>query len=211
MAERETIGERPSGERPAARIGSVPNLLGIARILATPVVAALILVGTPGTGIAAFVVFVLAAITDFLDGWLARRRDEVSPLGVFMDLTADKVLVAGVLVAMVEAGLTPTWMVATIVIRELVVSGVRQVAAAADVVIPARPLGKAKTATTLVGMALLLLAFDAMTGGPLAGVVAADALEAVGFWTMVIATVLTVVSGWDYVSGSLPLLRGRVE
>ena len=216
MAERDVVEGRPAeerqvAERPAARIGSVPNLLGIARILATPVVAALVLVGTPGTGIAAFGVFVLAAITDFLDGWVARRRDEVSPLGVFMDLTADKVLVAGVLVAMVEAGLTPTWMVATIVVRELVVSGVRQVAAAADLVIPARPLGKAKTATTLAGMAMLLLAFDGMTGGPIAGWGAADALEPVGFWTMVVATVLTVVSGWDYVRGSLPLLRGRVE
>ena len=72
-------------------------------------------------GLAAFVVFGLAGLTDWADGWLARRRDEVSPLGVFMDLTADKVLVAGVLVAMVEVGLLPTWMVATIVVRELVV------------------------------------------------------------------------------------------
>ena len=126
----------------------------MARILATPVVCALVLVEAPGAGIAAFVIFGIAALTDWADGWLARRRDEVSPLGVFMDLTADKVLVAGVLVAMVEVGLLPTWMVATIVVRELVISGVRQVAAAADVVIPARALGKSKTATTLVGQAI---------------------------------------------------------
>ena len=77
-----------------ARIGSLANLLGIARILATPVVIALILIGSPGLGIVAFVLFALAAATDFLDGWVARARGEVSPLGVFMDLTADKVLVA---------------------------------------------------------------------------------------------------------------------
>ena len=181
-----------------ARISSAPNLLGVARILATPVVCALVLVEAPGAGIAAFVIFGIAALTDWADGWLARRRDEVSPLGVFMDLTADKVLVAGVLVAMVEVGLLPTWMVATIVVRELVISGVRQVAAAADVVIPARALGKSKTATTLVGMAVLLLAWDAMTGGPLAATDLAGTLEALGFWLMVAATALTVVSGWDY-------------
>jgi CDP-diacylglycerol--glycerol-3-phosphate 3-phosphatidyltransferase len=198
-----------TGDGRPARIGSPANLLGIARIAATPVVIALILIGTPGLGIVAFVLFCLAALTDFLDGWVARARGEVSPLGVFMDLTADKVLVAGVLVAMVEAGLLPTWMVATIVVRELVIAGVRQAAAAGDVVIAARALGKAKTMTTLIGMAILLLAHDALTGGPLAATGLAGSFEAVGFWVMVVATILTVVSGWDYLRGALPLLRGH--
>jgi CDP-diacylglycerol--glycerol-3-phosphate 3-phosphatidyltransferase len=192
-----------------ARISSPANLLGIARIAATPVVIALMLIATPGLGILAFVIFGVAAWTDFLDGWVARRRGEVSPLGVFMDLTADKVLVGGVLVAMVEVGLLPTWMVATILVRELVIAGVRQMAAAENVVIAARPLGKAKTLTTLAGMALLLLAFDASTGGPMAGTGLGSAIEAIGRWTMVVATALTVVSGWDYLRGALPLLRGE--
>jgi CDP-diacylglycerol---glycerol-3-phosphate 3-phosphatidyltransferase len=203
MAE-ETFSER----RRPARIGSPANLLGIARILATPVVIALILIAGPGMGIAAFVLFCLAAFTDFLDGWVARARGEVSPLGVFMDLTADKVLVGGVLVAMVEVDLLPTWMVATILVRELVIAGVRQMAAAENVVIPARALGKAKTLTTLVGMAILLLAYDAATGGPLAATGFGVGAQIVGGWLMVIATVLTVVSGWDYLHGALPLLRG---
>ena len=196
-------------ERRPARIGSPANLLGIARIAATPVVIVLLLLGTPGLGIVAFVLFCLAALTDFLDGWVARARGEVSPLGVFMDLTADKVLVAGVLVAMVEASLLPTWIVATIVVRELVIAGVRQAAAADNVVIPARALGKAKTLTTLVGMAVLLLAHDALTGGPLAATGLGPELQVAGFWLMVIATILTLVSGWDYLRGALPLLRGR--
>ena len=196
-------------DRRPARISSPANLLGIARIAATPVVIALMLIGTPGLGIVAFVIFAVAAWTDFLDGWVARRRGEVSPLGVFMDLTADKVLVGGVLVAMVEVGLLPTWMVATILVRELVIAGVRQMAAAENVVIAARPLGKAKTLTTLAGMALLLLAFDAATGGPMAGTGLGPTIEAVGQWTMVVATALTVVSGWDYLRGALPLLRGE--
>jgi CDP-diacylglycerol--glycerol-3-phosphate 3-phosphatidyltransferase len=196
-------------DRPPARISSPANLLGIARIAATPVVIALMLIATPGLGIVAFVIFGIAAWTDFLDGWVARRRGEVSPLGVFMDLTADKVLVGGVLVAMVEVGLLPTWMVATILVRELVIAGARQMAAAENVVIAARPLGKAKTLTTLAGMALLLLAFDATTGGPMAGTGLGPTIEAIGRWTMVVATALTVVSGWDYLRGALPLLRGE--
>lgn len=198
-----------TGPRRPPRIGSLANLLGIARIAATPVVIALLLIGSPGLGLVAFVVFGLAAWTDFFDGWVARRRDEVSPLGVFMDLTADKVLVAGVLIAMVEIDLLSTWVVAIILGRELVIAGVRQMAAAENVVISARMLGKAKTVTTLGGMALLILAFDAATGGPLAGTGAGPVLQAAGAWTMVAATVLTVVSGWEYLRGALPMLRGR--
>lgn len=198
-----------SAERQPARIGSPANLLGIARILATPVVIGLMLVASPGLGIVAFILFCLAAVTDFLDGRVARARGEVSPLGVFMDLTADKVLVGGVLVAMVEVGLLPTWMVATIIVRELVIAGVRQMAAAEDVVIAARALGKAKTLTTLIGMATLLLAYDAQTGGPLAATGIGPGTELVGYWLMVVATVLTVVSGWDYLRGALPMLRGQ--
>lgn len=192
-----------------ARIGSPANLLGIARMAATPVVIALMLVGTPGFGLVACIVFAVAAFTDYLDGLVARRRGEVSALGVFMDLTADKVLVGGVLIAMVEVGLLPTWMVATIIVRELVIAGVRQAAAAENVVIAAKPLGKAKTATTLIGMSLLLLAFDATTGGPMAATDLGPTIEALGWWTMVVATVLTVISGWDYLRGALPLLRGE--
>jgi len=198
-----------TGERRPARIGSPANLLGIARIAATPVVIGLMLVAGPGLGLIAFVLFCIAALTDFLDGWVARSRGEVSPLGVFMDLTADKVLVGGVLIVMVEVGLLPTWMVATIIVRELVIAGVRQMAAAEDVVIAARALGKAKTLTTLVGMAVLLLAYDATTGGPLASTGIGPGAELAGFWLMVAATVLTVVSGWDYLRGALPLLRGQ--
>lgn len=198
-----------TGEGHAARLGSPANLLGIARIAATPVVIALLLIGSPGLGLAAAVIFVLAGLTDFLDGWVARARGEVSPLGVFMDLTADKVLVGGVLVAMVEVSLLPTWIVATIVVRELVIAGIRQAAAAEDVVIPARALGKAKTLTTLIGMGALLLAHDALTGGPLASTGIGEGLRATGFWVMVLATILTVVSGWDYLRGALPMLRGR--
>jgi CDP-diacylglycerol--glycerol-3-phosphate 3-phosphatidyltransferase len=192
-----------------ARLTSLPNLLGLSRIAATPVVIALLLYPFAGGGLLAFAVFALAAATDFIDGKIARARGEVSPLGIFMDLTADKVLVAGVLVAMVEAGLLPTWLAAALLIRELVVQGVRQLAASADVVIASRRLGKGKTFATLVGMGLLLLAFDAAHAGPLAGLGVTDLLRTAGYWTVVLATVLSIASGWGYIRGALPLLLGR--
>jgi CDP-diacylglycerol--glycerol-3-phosphate 3-phosphatidyltransferase len=197
----------PASSQP--RITSLPNLLGLARILATPVVIAFLLLPFPGAGAIACVLFVAAAATDWLDGRIARARGEVSPLGVFVDLTADKVLVAGVLVGMVEARLLPTWIVAIILIRELVIQGVRQFAATGNVVIAARRLGKSKTLTTLLAMAILLLVFDARTGGPMQRLGIEPALSLIGFWLMVLATVLTVVSGIDYLRGALPMLAGR--
>jgi CDP-diacylglycerol--glycerol-3-phosphate 3-phosphatidyltransferase len=195
-------------EQSRPTIATLPNLLGIGRIVATPIVMALLLADGEGTDLAAGILFVAAALSDILDGWIARSRDEVTPLGVFMDLAADKVLVAGVLIAMVAVDLVPVWIAATILIREFVVQAVRQLAAADDVVISARSLGKAKTLATNAGLAILFLAADAATGGPLAATGAGPFLEALGFWTLVVATVLTVVSGLDYVRGAWPILTG---
>jgi CDP-diacylglycerol--glycerol-3-phosphate 3-phosphatidyltransferase len=189
-------------------VATLPNLLGIGRIVATPVIMVLLLADWPGSSLAGGILFVVAALTDFADGWIARARNEVSPLGVFMDLAADKILVAGVLIAMVETGLVPTWMAATILIREFVVQAVRQLAAVEDVVISARALGKAKTLATLAGLALLFLAADAAGGGPMAATGAGAALEAAGFWVLVVATLLTVVSGLGYVRAAWPILIG---
>jgi CDP-diacylglycerol--glycerol-3-phosphate 3-phosphatidyltransferase len=184
-------------------------MLGLARIAATPVVVLLLLLPFPGAGLLAFVVYAVAASTDYLDGRIARARNQVSPLGVFLDLTADKVLVAGVLIAMVEVGVLPTWIVATLLIRELVVQGVRQVAASASVVIAARRLGKWKAFATNVAIGVLLLAFDAQTAGPMAELMDAGALHAFGYWLAVLATALAVISGIAYLRGALPMLLGR--
>ena len=194
-----------------ARLTTLPNMLGLARIAATPVVIALLLYPFPGAGLLAFLVFGAAALTDFVDGRLARARGEVSPLGIFLDLTADKVLVAGVLIAMVQVSLLSAWIAALLLIRELVVQGVRQLAASADLVMPARAWGKGKTLATLVGMGLLLLAFDAANDGPLAGIGPAGWLYPLGLGTMIVATVLSVVSGLGYIRAALPLLLGRAN
>lgn len=220
MAERELETRNHSGpredrqgataeRRPTPRVTSPANLLGLGRILATPVVMILMLAGFPGSGAIAAAIFAVAAVTDYFDGRVARARGEVSPLGVFMDLTADKVLVAGVLITMVEVDLLPAWMVAVILVRELVIAGVRQMRAAAQVVVAAAMLGKVKTAATLAAMAVLLLAFDARTGGPLAETAFAAALEPAGLWLMVAAVALTVASGFAYLRGAWPMLSGR--
>ena len=200
-----------TGARPPSTLTTLPNMLGLARIAATPIVVLLLLLPFPGAGLIAFAVYVVAATTDYLDGRIARSRDEVSPLGVFLDLTADKVLVAGVLVAMVEVDLLPTWIVATLLIRELVVQGVRQVAASASVVIAARRLGKWKAFATNVAIGALLLAFDAQTGGPVGHVVDPGVIQGIGFWLAIFATALAVVSGVAYLRGALPMLLGRED
>lgn len=191
-----------------ASVTTLPNLLGLGRIAATPVIVALLLLEGRGTDLAAAVIFFFAGMSDLVDGRIARSRNQVTPLGVFMDLAADKVLVAGVLIAMVEVDLVPTWIAATILVRELVVQAIRQLAAVEHVVISARALGKAKTVATLGGMGGLLLAADARTGGPLGVTGAGPPLELAGFWLLVAATVLTVVSGLLYLRGAWPILTG---
>lgn len=185
------------------RLATPANVLGLIRIAATPVVMVLLLGGDPTARLAAFVVFCVAGATDFLDGRIARARNEVSPLGVFMDLVADKVLVAGVLVAMVAIDLVPAWMAATILVREFVVQSVRQVAAAERTVISAAVLGKVKTVTTLGGLALLILSTALVDGG------SASAVRTAGDGVMLLATVLTVLSGVIYVRDAWPLISGR--
>lgn len=189
-------------------IATLPNVLGLSRILATPVVMVLLLLPGAGTDFAAAILFVVAALSDIADGWIARARDQVTPLGVFMDLAADKVLVAGVLIAMVQADLVPTWIAATILVREFVVQAVRQLAAAEDVVISARALGKAKTLATNAGIAVLLLAADAASGGPIPPG-SASVLQVLGLWVLSLATALSVISGFAYVAAAWPILVGR--
>ncbi|HSK93967.1 MAG TPA: CDP-diacylglycerol--glycerol-3-phosphate 3-phosphatidyltransferase [Candidatus Angelobacter sp.] len=199
--------QAPAPRGPSVR--SLPNLLGLGRIAATPVIMALLLFDGRGTDLAAGVLFAVAGFSDFLDGRIARSRNQVSPLGVFMDLAADKVLVAGVLIAMVELGLVPTWIAAVILIREFIVQAVRQLAASSNVVVPAGGLGKAKTLATLTGLGWLFLAADAATGGPMAGTGTGDIFLALGHWTLVAAAALTVVSGYEYLRNAWPILVGR--
>src|SRR2546429_4212725 len=137
---------------------NVPNILSLSRILATVVIFVLVLIDTPLAFLIATVFFVLGSGTDFFDGYLARRLKVVSPLGVFLDLTADKVFVSVILIALVQISLVPAWIVVIIVTREFLVTGLRSMAAAKGKVIPAGIWGKQKTLITMIAIGLLLFA-----------------------------------------------------
>lgn len=198
---------------------NAPNLLSFSRIVATILVFALVIVDQSWAFLVATVVFFLASITDFFDGYLARRYHLVSPLGIFLDLTADKVFVAAILVAFVQLGLVPAWIVVIIIAREFLVTGLRSMAAAKGTVIPAGKLGKQKTFITLVAIGGILLgkglgashlslfpvSLQFNSGLTNVGdyfLLVADAL-------MLLATIWTVLSGAEYTRGALPLLQDK--
>jgi CDP-diacylglycerol--glycerol-3-phosphate 3-phosphatidyltransferase len=107
--------------------------------------------------VVAVVIFLTAASTDWLDGWLARRRGQVTTLGILLDPIADKLLTASAFISLVELQAAPAWMVVIIVGREFAVSGMRSIAAARGTIIAASPWGKFKTASQVVAIVLLIL------------------------------------------------------
>jgi CDP-diacylglycerol---glycerol-3-phosphate 3-phosphatidyltransferase len=137
---------------------NLPNILSMSRLIATVIVFILVLVNQPWAFLVATVIFFFASVTDYLDGYLARRFKVDSSLGVFLDLTADKVFVASILIAMVQIALVPAWIVASIIAREFLVTGLRSMASAKGRIIPAGIWGKQKTFVTLLAVGGLLLA-----------------------------------------------------
>src|SRR5256885_9872705 len=143
---------------------TLPNLLSFSRIVAAPILYVLVVSGGRYGFLIAALLFVAASITDTLDGEIARRRHLVSPLGIYLDTTSDKVLVAVLLVALAVARLAPGWMAALIIAREFLVTGLRSYAAALGVVIPAGGWGKAKNVIPILALLLALLYGDARPG-----------------------------------------------
>ena len=171
--------------------------LTVARIVSVPLVVALFAVDFDGHAYWATALFIAAMATDWFDGRIARRSGQPSDLGSLLDPVADKVLVLAVLVVLVESGIFAGWMVAAIVVRELLVSGLRLAALERGVVLHARELGKVKTWAQAVAAAL----------GGFAAAGAWD--ETIAWWALVVALVLTLVSGLDYARLAPRLLRGR--
>ncbi len=136
----------------------LPNALSLGRLVATLPLVILVLINQPVAYLVAVVLFVLASITDTFDGRLARRYGLVSSLGVFLDLTADKVYVSALLIALVQVDKVPAWIPIIIITREFIVQGMRSLAAAQGVVIPAGRWGKQKTLITLIAIGGVLLA-----------------------------------------------------
>jgi CDP-diacylglycerol--glycerol-3-phosphate 3-phosphatidyltransferase len=192
---------------------SAPNLLSFSRIVAAPILYVLIVAGGRYGYLAAAVVFVLASFTDTLDGEIARRGKQVSPFGIYLDTTADKILIAVLLVALAAVHLAPGWMAAVIIAREFLVTGLRSYAAALGVVIPAGGWGKAKTIITSVALFLVLLEGDARAGGLLSSqtppgswLVTPVGPFTVAVWGLLIGVIWTVGSGAEYIREAIPLL-----
>jgi CDP-diacylglycerol--glycerol-3-phosphate 3-phosphatidyltransferase len=167
------------------------------RIVLTPVVMALILVadGDDDVELLAAVLFCIAAATDYVDGRLARRWNVTSKLGSFLDTTADKLLVSGVLIALLGEQRVSPWIVALIVGRELVLMGVRGVLASEGEVMAPSLLGKLKTSIQFVAIALAIL----RPGDPVGGLYVDE-------WAMLLAAAITVWSAADYLVRALPAL-----
>ena len=192
---------------------AAPNLLSFSRILAAPVLYALVVSSWRYGFLVAAIVFALASITDTLDGEIARRRHLVSPLGIYLDTTSDKILVAVLLVALAVTHLAPGWMAAVIIAREFLVTGLRSYGAALGVVIPAGGWGKAKTLITIASLLLVLLQGDAAHSGWLSpldapGSLLLRPLGAFTFpvWSLLVSVIWTVGSGAEYIRAAIPLL-----
>jgi CDP-diacylglycerol---glycerol-3-phosphate 3-phosphatidyltransferase len=170
---------------------NLPNVLTLLRVLAVPVIVVALLGETPNGDALAAGVFALAALTDGLDGYIARRRRDVTTFGKLMDPLADKVLIIAALVSLVSLGRLAAWVAMVIIARELAVTGLRTVAADQGVVIAASWLGKLKTALQVAAVFALII----WNPAPLA----VDVL-------VYAAVAATVISGADYFFG----LRRRI-
>jgi CDP-diacylglycerol--glycerol-3-phosphate 3-phosphatidyltransferase len=188
---------------------SLPNLLGLFRILATPVLAWLILQDKSEMYIWAVALLAVMALSDFIDGRLARHLKVVSPLGVFIDTISDKIFVAGALLPMIECNLIPSWVALVIIGREFIISGLRSYAASQGTVISAGSWGKQKFTITVVALAWLLLAASATTGGMTVAWGSGLVGSVLSLWVVVmgLAVFWTIMSGVDYVWKAWPLLR----
>jgi CDP-diacylglycerol---glycerol-3-phosphate 3-phosphatidyltransferase len=136
---------------------NLPNLLSICRILLVPPLVVVLLTKFEDKEWWGLGLFLLAAIMDFFDGYLARRRREVTRLGILLDPAADKILISAAFISLVEMGEAPAWMVVVIVAREFAVSALRSFAAAESRIIPAGFSGKLKTVVQIVAVAALII------------------------------------------------------
>jgi CDP-diacylglycerol---glycerol-3-phosphate 3-phosphatidyltransferase len=173
---------------------NLPTWITIIRIFLTPVLVVVLMSRTTGLehfglswqmiGVA---VFLLASITDWLDGWLARRRDQVTTLGSLLDPIADKLLTSAAFISLVQIGVVSAWMVWIIIGREFAVDGLRMIASSQGITISASVWGKYKTVSQMVAIVLLICGHEYLGKWDLAGDVA-----------VLVVVVLAILSAADY-------------
>ena len=165
---------------------NIPNILSISRAVCIPVIVLLLYTGNPTCRLIAGIVFIIACLTDFLDGKIARKYNLVTDFGKFIDPVADKLLVLTTMIMLVHLQMLDAWTVIVILCRELAVDGLRMVAVGQGKVIAAGPLGKWKTACQMVMITvMLILNLSVWQAWPVTVL-------------MILAVTLTIVSAVDY-------------
>ena len=183
---------------------NLPNKLTLLRILLVPVFLIFITVkDIPYGTFIATIIFVIAAITDQLDGYLARSRNQVTTFGKFMDPLADKLLVTSALIALVELKIIAAWAAVIIIAREFAVSGLRTIAAAEGKVIAASMWGKVKTVIQIIAIITSLLRVNIESSEALLTYFSKnnfmmDMFRFLPKITMLLAIIITIISGIDY-------------
>jgi CDP-diacylglycerol--glycerol-3-phosphate 3-phosphatidyltransferase len=180
--------EKVENTHPEAYKINLPTKITLLRILMVPFLLAFLIAPSRVNALMAALIFGAAALTDWLDGHLARSTQQVTTLGKLLDPIADKILLAAGLIPLVGLGRVPAWMAATMLIREFAVSGLREIAAAEQVIVPASPMAKAKTALQIAAILFLILNYESW---PLS-------FYAVGMGLLTLSLVLSVVSGVEY-------------
>ncbi len=180
------------------KLWNTPNKLSIIRVVVSPLLVLLLL--NPGEKLSVFcaVLFTLVSMTDWLDGYLARKHNEVTTLGKFLDPLADKLLVVTALIMLISIGRAPAWMVALIVGREIAITGLRTIARDEGLILQASPIGKSKTVAQILAIIPMLIHY------PFYGV----DFQRIGMVVLWFALILTLVSGADYVRKFLRATSG---
>ncbi len=198
---------------------NLANKLTIFRIILVPVILIIPFLnisgdlwGIPFTYLIIDIIFIIASLTDKLDGYIARSRNQITNFGKFLDPIADKILVIVAMLILVETGRLPAWIPAIVVIREFVVSGYRLVAVEKKgKVIAASIWGKIKTATQMVGLIIAFIdvnSFGAIFKGELIGL--PFAINLLTTVLLGISVIATIFSGIDYLKGSKELFKGEI-
>ena len=198
---------------------NLANKLTIFRIILVPIILIIpflnlqgTLWGIPLTYIIIDIIFIIASLTDKLDGYIARSRNQITNFGKFLDPIADKILVIVAMLILVETGRLPAWIPAIVVIREFIVSGYRLVAVEkSGKVIAASIWGKIKTCTQMLGLVVAFVdinSFGAIFSGELTGI--AFGINLVTTVLLSISVIATIFSGVDYLKGCKELFKGEV-
>ena len=182
------------------KLMNLPNILTLARIAAVPVVVALLMFESQENSFWAAIVFSLAAITDWLDGYLARKWEIVTVLGKFLDPLADKLIVMAALIMLIPLDRVPAWAVFIILAREMLVTGLRSIASSEGIVISASNLGKYKTIFQMVAIIGLLLHYRYYWFFGVELNFLHPSFHNAGIFFFYVSLFLTVWSGGDYLA-----------